>query len=67
MITTNLSNLSILLFLHSFAKLDKVLKSFILGAKKVYLSVPRVVIYDDIPIVHPTETSCGDRTKQIHM
>ena len=30
----------------------------------MYPSVPRVVIYDDIPIVLPTETSCGDRTKQ---
>ena len=66
MITTNLADLNILLFLHSFAKLDKVLKNFILGPEKVYLIVPRVVI-DDIPIVLPTETSCGDRSKQIHM
>ena len=67
MITTNLADLSILLFLHSFAKLDEVLKSFILGPEEVYLSVPRVVIHDDIPIVLPTETGCGDRSKQIHM
>ena len=67
MITTNLADLSILLFLHSFAKLDKVMKSFILGLEEVYPSVPRVVIYDDIPIVLATKTGCGDRSKQIHM
>ena len=67
MITANLANLSILLFLYSFAKLDKVLKSFILRPEKVYPSVPRVVIHDDIPIVLPSEASCGDRSKQIHM
>ena len=67
MITANFADLSILLFLHSFAKLDKMLKGFILGPEEVYSSVPKVVIYDDIPIVLPTETSCGDRTKQIHM
>ena len=67
MITANFANLSILLFLHSFAELGKMLKGFILGPEKVYPSVPRVVIYDDVPIVLPTETSCGDRSKQIHM
>ena len=67
MITANLTNLSIFLFLHSFAKLDKFLKDFILGPEKVYPSVPRVVIHDDIPIVLPTETGCGDRSKQIHV
>ena len=67
MITANLADLSILLFLHSFAKLDEVLKSFILRSEEVYPSVPRVVIYDDIPIVLSTEIGCGDRSKQIHM
>ena len=67
MVTANLADLSILLFLHSFAKLDEVLKNFIFGLKEVYPSVPRVVIYDDIPIVLTTETSCGDRSKQIYM
>ena len=51
MITSNFVNLSILLFLYSFAKLDKILKSFILRSEKVYPSVPKVVIHDDIPIV----------------
>ena len=40
MITTNLADLSILLFLHSFAKLDKVLKTSFLDLRKytqVYL------------------------------
>ena len=67
MITSNLTNLSILLFLYNFAKLDKILKSFILGPEEVYPSIPRVVIHDDIPIVLTIETSCGDRSKQIHM
>ena len=63
MITSNLANLNILLFLYNFAKLDKVLKSFILGLEKVYPSVLRVVIYDDIPIVLTTKTSYRDRSK----
>ena len=67
MITANLADLSILLFLYSFAKLDKMLKDFILGPEKVYPGVLRVVIYDDVPIVLPIETSYGDRSKQIHM
>ena len=67
MITVNLANHSILLFLYSFAKLDEILKGFILGPEEVYLSVPRVVIHDDIPIVLLTETGCGDRSKQIHV
>ena len=67
MITTNLANLNIFLFLYNFTKIDKVLKSFILGSEKVYLSVPKVVIHDDIPIVLTTEINCGDRSKQIHM
>ena len=65
MITANFANLIILLFLHSFAKLGEMLKGFILGPEEVYLSVPRVVIHDDIPIVLPTKTDCGDRSKQI--
>ena len=67
MITANFANRSILLFLYSYAELDKVLKNFILELEEVYSSVPRVVIHDDIPIVLTTETSCGDRSKQIHM
>ena len=63
MITANLADLSILLFLHSFAKLDKVLKRFILGLKEVYLSIPRVVTHDDILIILAIETGCGDRFK----
>ena len=54
MITSNLTNLSILLFLYSFAKLDKLLKNFILGSEKVYPSVARIVIHDDISIVFTT-------------
>ena len=67
MIIANFANLSILLFLYSFAKLDKILKGFILGPEEVYPSVPRVVIHDDIPIVLSIETGCGDRSKQIHV
>ena len=67
MIISNLANLSILLFLYSFAKFDKILKDFILGPEEVYPSVPRVVIHDDIPIVLPTKIGCGDKSKQIHM
>ena len=51
MITSNFDNLSTLLFLHKSAKLGEELKGFILGPKKVYPSVLRIVIYDDIPIV----------------
>ena len=67
MVTSNLDNYNTLLLLHRSAKLGEELKGFILKSEKVYLSVPRVVIHDDIPIVLPTETSCGDRSKQIHM
>lgn len=67
MITSNLDDLSTLLFLYRSTKLGKKLKDFILKPEKVYQSIPKIVIHDDVPIVLVTKTGCRDRSKQIHM
>ena len=67
MVTSNFNNFNAFKLLYRFVEFDENLESFIFYVKKVYLSVPWVVVYNDIPVVLFTKASCENRTKQIHM